>query len=85
MKRPAALTNIAKKTAMPFIGGPLIAILAFFPIFISPDTTGRVRAGFVYRAGGILVVELGVGVDAYPDSRDDHSLKVKPKKANENL
>uniref|UniRef100_UPI0040277E5A efflux RND transporter permease subunit n=1 Tax=Butyricimonas virosa TaxID=544645 RepID=UPI0040277E5A len=38
VKRPAALTNIAKKTAMPLLGATLIAILAFFPIFISPDT-----------------------------------------------
>lgn len=41
VKRPAALTNIAKKTAMPLLGATLIAILAFFPIFISPDTTGE--------------------------------------------
>ena len=32
VKRPAALTNIAKKTAMPLLGATLIAILAFFPI-----------------------------------------------------
>lgn len=69
VKRPAALTNIAKKTAMPLLGATLIAILAFFPIFISPDTTGGVCAGFVYRVGGVLVVELGVGLDANSDSR----------------
>ena len=30
IKRPAALTNITKKTAMPLLGATLIAILAFF-------------------------------------------------------
>ena len=39
--KPAALTNIAKKTAMPLLGATLIAILAFFPIFMSPDTVGE--------------------------------------------
>lgn len=67
VKRPAALTNIAKKTAMPLLGATLIAILAFSRSLF-PGYDGRVRAGFVYCAGGIPVVELGVGVDAYPDS-----------------
>lgn len=31
--KPAALTNIGKKTAMPLLGATLIAILAFFPDF----------------------------------------------------
>ena len=43
--------------------------IGFLPDFYFPGHDGRVRAGFVYRVGGILVVELGVGVDAYPDSR----------------
>ncbi len=35
-----ALTEIGRKTAMPLLGATLIAILAFFPIFLSPDTAG---------------------------------------------
>lgn len=35
-----ALTDIGQKTAMPLLGATLIAILAFFPIFLSPDTAG---------------------------------------------
>lgn len=35
-----ALTTIGKKTAMPLLGATLIAILAFLPIFLSPDTAG---------------------------------------------
>lgn len=68
VKRPAALTNIAKKTAMPLLGATLIAILAFFPIFISPDTTAS-TCGICLSCWRYPVVELGVGVDAYPDSR----------------
>lgn len=38
--RMEALTSIGRKTAMPLLGATLIAILAFLPIFLSPDTTG---------------------------------------------
>lgn len=38
--RKEALTTIGKKTAMPLLGATLIAILAFLPIFMSPDTAG---------------------------------------------
>ena len=38
--RMEALTSIGKKTAMPLLGATLIAILAFLPIFMSPDTAG---------------------------------------------
>ena len=34
------LTQIGKKTAMPLLGATMIAILAFLPIFLSPDTAG---------------------------------------------
>ena len=54
--RPAALTNIGKKTAMPLLGATLIAILAFFPIFLSPDTTGEyVRDLFIVLAVSLLL------------------------------
>lgn len=54
--KPAALTNIGKKTAMPLLGATLIAILAFFPIFMSPDTVGEyVRDLFIVLAVSLLL------------------------------
>ena len=54
--KPAALTNIGKKTAMPLLGATLIAILAFFPIFISPDVVGEyVRDLFIVLAVSLLL------------------------------
>lgn len=54
--KPAALTNIGKKTAIPLLGATLIAILAFFPIFISPDTVGEyVRDLFIVLAVSLLL------------------------------
>lgn len=38
--RMEALTSIGRKTAMPLLGATLIAIIAFLPIYMSPDTTG---------------------------------------------
>ena len=35
-----AFTSIGRKTAMPLLGATLIAILAFWPIFMSPDNAG---------------------------------------------
>ena len=84
VKRPAALTNIAKKTAMPLLGATLIAILAFFPIFISPDTTGEyVRDLFIVLAVSLLLSWV-LALTHIP-IHADHSLKLKPKKASENL
>ncbi|MFI3279773.1 MAG: efflux RND transporter permease subunit [Rikenellaceae bacterium] len=54
--RSRALTDIGQKTAMPLLGATLIAILAFFPIFLSPDTTGvYVRDLFVVLAVSLLL------------------------------
>ncbi len=54
--RSKALTDIGQKTAMPLLGATLIAILAFFPIFLSPDTTGvYVRDLFVVLAVSLLL------------------------------
>ncbi len=54
--KPAALTNISQKTAMPLLGATLIAILAFFPIFMSPDTVGEyVRDLFIVLAVSLLL------------------------------
>ncbi len=38
--RGSALTAIGRQTAMPLLGATLIAIIAFLPIYMSPDTAG---------------------------------------------
>lgn len=49
--RREAMTNIGRQTAMPLLGATFIAILAFLPIFMSPDTTGDyVRDLFIVLA-----------------------------------
>lgn len=46
-----ALANSGKKTALPLLGATSIAILAFLPIFLSPDTAGiYVRDLFIVLA-----------------------------------
>lgn len=51
-----ALTAIGRQTAMPLLGATLIAILAFFPIFLSPDTAGiYVRDLFIVMAVSLLL------------------------------
>jgi multidrug efflux pump subunit AcrB len=56
VSRRKALTSIGKKTAMPLLGATLIAILAFFPIFLSPDTAGiYVRDLFIVLAVSLLL------------------------------
>ncbi|MDR2765656.1 MAG: efflux RND transporter permease subunit [Tannerella sp.] len=40
LRKPLSLTNTARKTALPLLGATLIAILAFFPICLSPDMAG---------------------------------------------
>ena len=53
--KPQCLTNICKKTAMPLLGATVIAILAFFPIFMSPDMAGTyVRDLFIVLAVSLL-------------------------------
>ena len=54
--RLEALTSIGQKTAMPLLGATLIAILAFLPIFMSPDTAGvYVRDLFIVIAVSLLL------------------------------
>ncbi|MFR9602701.1 MAG: efflux RND transporter permease subunit [Rikenellaceae bacterium] len=54
--RSRALTDIGRKTAMPLLGATLIAILAFLPLFLSPDTAGvYVRDLFVVLAVSLLL------------------------------
>ena len=54
--RMEALTAIGKRTAMPLLGATLIAILAFWPIFLSPDTAGvYVRDLFIVIAVSLML------------------------------
>lgn len=54
--RKEALTAIGRKTAMPLLGATLIAILAFWPIFLSPDTAGvYVRDLFIVMCVSLLL------------------------------
>lgn len=56
LPRRQALTEISGRTAMPLLGATLIAILAFLPIFLSPDTTGiYVRDLFIVLAVSLLL------------------------------
>ena len=57
--RMEALTSIGQKTAMPLLSATLIAILAFLPIFVSPDTAGvYVRDLFIVIAVSLMLVNL---------------------------
>lgn len=50
-KGKSAFTKSAKQTAIPLLGATLIAIAAFFPVYLSPDTAGTyVRDLFVVLA-----------------------------------
>ena len=54
--RMEALTTIGRRTAMPLLGATLIAILAFWPIFLSPDTAGvYVRDLFIVIAVSLML------------------------------
>ncbi|MDR2472655.1 MAG: efflux RND transporter permease subunit [Tannerella sp.] len=54
--RPEALTAIGRKTGMPLLAATLIACLAFFPIFLSPDTAGiYVRDLFIVLAVSLML------------------------------
>ena len=55
-KKSEALFNTARKTAWPLLGATVIAIVAFLPIFLSPDTTGDyVRDLFIVLAVSLLL------------------------------
>lgn len=54
--RMEALTAIGRQTAMPLLGATMIAILAFLPIFMSPDTAGiYVRDLFIVLAVSLML------------------------------
>lgn len=76
IKKPDALVNITRKTAMPLLGATVIAILAFLPIFLSPDTTGEyVRDLFIVLAVSLLLSWI-LALTHIP-LHADRSLKVK--------
>lgn len=79
-----ALTAIGRKTAVPLLAATLIAILAFFPIFLSPDTAGiYVRDLFIVLAISLLLSWL-LALTQVPIMAK-FMLKVKPKKETEAL
>ncbi|WP_421918442.1 efflux RND transporter permease subunit [Marinifilum sp.] len=41
VKRSEAMSRTSKQTAMPLLGATVVAILAFLPIYLSPDSTGE--------------------------------------------
>ena len=54
--RMEALTAIGRQTAMPLLGATLIAIIAFLPIYLSPDTAGvYTRDLFIVLAVSLLL------------------------------
>ncbi len=54
--RMEAMTAIGRQTAMPLLGATLIAIIAFLPIFMSPDTAGvYTRDLFIVLAVSLLL------------------------------
>jgi multidrug efflux pump subunit AcrB len=83
-ERVEALTAIGRKTAMPLLAATLIAILAFFPIFLSPDTAGvYVRDLFIVLAISLLLSWLLALTQVPVMAR--LMLKVTPKKEQEAL
>lgn len=77
--RKEALTSIGKKTAMPLLGATLIAILAFFPIYLSPDTAGHyVKDLFIVLAVSLLLSWVLALV--YVPIQADRMLKIKKDK-----
>ena len=56
VRKPDCFTRIGRKTAMPLLGATIIAILAFFPIYLSPDVAGTyVRDLFIVVAVSLLL------------------------------
>ncbi len=56
VEKKKALLNTPRKTAWPLLGATLIAIFAFLPIFLSPDTSGEyVRDLFIVLAVSLLL------------------------------
>ena len=83
-ERTEALTAIGRKTGMPLLAATLIAILAFFPIFLSPDTAGiYVRDLFIVLAVSLLLSWVLALTQAPIQAA--YMLKIKPQNESEPL
>ncbi|MDR1611067.1 MAG: efflux RND transporter permease subunit [Candidatus Symbiothrix sp.] len=83
-ERTEALTAIGRKTGMPLLAATLIAILAFFPIFLSPDTAGiYVRDLFIVLAVSLLLSWV-LALTQVP-IQAAYMLKIKPQNESEPL
>jgi multidrug efflux pump subunit AcrB len=51
LKREEAMSRTSKQTAMPLLGATVVAILAFLPIYLSPDSTGEFCASLFQVVG----------------------------------
>lgn len=75
--REKALTDIGGQTAMPLLGATLIAILAFLPLFLSPDSAGvYIHDLFVVLCVSLLLSWV-LSLVLVP-LQADHLLKVQP-------
>ena len=55
-ERRTALVSVGRKTALPLLGATAIGIIAFLPVFLSPDTAGLyVRDLFIVLAISLLL------------------------------
>ncbi|MDR2362310.1 MAG: efflux RND transporter permease subunit [Prevotellaceae bacterium] len=79
------LTDTARKTALPLLGATLIAILAFFPIFLSPDMAGiYVRDMFIVLAVSLAISWI-LSVTLAPIQADIFLRKKKPARSEAEL
>jgi len=86
IRREDALRKTSKQTAMPLLGATLVAVLAFLPIYLSPDSTGEFCASlFVVIAISLFIswllaltqtpyfCDLFLKGDKYAKKEDDNS------------
>ncbi len=86
LNRKEALVRTAKKTAFPLLGATLIAIFAFLPIFLSPDTTGEyIKDLFIVLAVSLLMSWILALTQTPISSEKFLKVKVKAKDAKESL
>ena len=82
MDRKKALVNTPNKTAMPLLGATLMAIFAFLPVFLSPDTAGTyTRDLFIVLAVSLLFSWI-LSITQIPVFSEKF-LKIKKNQANE--
>lgn len=75
--REEALTSIGRKTAMPLLGATVVAIVAFLPVYLSPDMAGTyLKDLFIVLAVSLLLSWL-LALTFVPIVADK-MLKVKP-------